>query len=72
MIQIPEIANEEKEKNKLEENFLKSLKQQIKRAEDMLDTGQKREELLKSEARQLKHDIVNLNNTIKQVYFGSY
>ncbi|KAJ3322388.1 hypothetical protein HDV06_003108 [Boothiomyces sp. JEL0866] len=45
---------------------LKTLKNQIIRAESLLESSNKREELARMEIRQLRQDIANLNSTIKQ------
>ncbi|KAJ3311861.1 hypothetical protein HDV04_003601 [Boothiomyces sp. JEL0838] len=45
---------------------LKTLKNQIIRAEALLESSNKREELARMEIRQLRQDIANLNSTIKQ------
>lgn len=49
-----------------DQDTLKTLKQQIKKCEEILDTSAKREEVAKGDVRQLKQDIVNLSTTIKQ------
>eukprot|EP00842_Homolaphlyctis_polyrhiza_P000513 jgi/Hompol1/1462/HPOL_001881-RA len=49
-----------------DQQTLKTLKQQIKRAEQMLEQSNRREDVAKSDLRQLKHDITTLTNTIKQ------
>jgi hypothetical protein len=64
-----EIATEDASKDD-DDNALKTLSLQIKRAEDMIESGAKREEILKGEIRQIKHEATNLNNTIKQVLYN--
>ena len=50
----------------MDKHLLKTLKTQIKRAQELLEQSGKREEASKSELKQLKYDINNLTNTIKQ------
>lgn len=66
ILQTPDLVTKEGSKDDQDAIALKTLKQQTKTAEDMLESGGKREELLKAELRQLKHDITNLSATIKQ------
>ncbi|KAL2911092.1 hypothetical protein HK105_209456 [Polyrhizophydium stewartii] len=49
-----------------DQQTLRTLRQQIKRAEQMLEQSNKREDLAKNDLRQLKHDITSLTTTIKQ------
>ncbi|KAJ3057197.1 hypothetical protein HK097_011202 [Rhizophlyctis rosea] len=49
-----------------DQQTLKTLKAQIKRAEEMVEASGHREELSKEELRQLRADVTNLNATLKQ------
>ncbi|KAJ3042969.1 hypothetical protein HDV00_006276 [Rhizophlyctis rosea] len=49
-----------------DQQTLKTLKAQIKRAEEMVEASSHREEVAKEELRQLRADVTNLNATLKQ------
>ncbi|KNC96800.1 uncharacterized protein SPPG_08003 [Spizellomyces punctatus DAOM BR117] len=59
-------AQEAKEASVQDQQTIKVLRAQIKRAEEIVESSNKREEAAKEELRQLKMDISNLNATLKQ------
>ncbi|KAJ3334204.1 hypothetical protein HDU76_006576 [Blyttiomyces sp. JEL0837] len=62
-----QIIGQEALRNSMQDQLtLKTLKDQIQKAEEMIEASNKREDTAKEELRQLKQDVNNLLNTVKQ------